>query len=70
MDIHPANESVDLSHLGYQLLAIATTAADLAAIERRARAENLFTVYTVHGSGHTYIWGREEQWLGTDMEVY
>lgn len=63
MNIH-GSELVDLSFLGYQLLAIVTADTDVAAIERQAREENMFTVCTAHGSGYTYVWGREEQTSG------
>jgi hypothetical protein len=48
---------VDLSCLGYQLVAIVTTEAELNLVERWAQDESLFTVYTQQGGGHTYVWG-------------
>ena len=56
MCIHPS-ELVDLSRLGYQLLAIVSENTEVAAVERLARDESLFIVYTTHSSGHTYVWG-------------
>ena len=52
-----APDVVDLSCLGYQLLAIAATEAELSLAERWARDESLFTVHTQQGCGRIYVWG-------------
>lgn len=52
-----APDVVDLSCLGYQLVAIVASEAELSLAERRAQDESLFTVCTQHGNGYTYVWG-------------
>ncbi len=66
MSIHPS-DLLDLSRLGYQLLAIVSTDTDTTPIERQAREDSMFMVYTTHNTGHTYIWGKEDFGFNDDM---
>lgn len=62
---HQPFDSVDFGCLGYELLAIIPTGADPTRIERQAQEDGLSTVYSIHRSGHTYVWGKPEFGMDT-----